>query len=170
MSAPFRVPQPGSGQAPEQLNLTLEPLRTDGPAALAPDAEAGIVSIALSRVVLLWRNAFNEVTIRQADDLFACAASSGRYYDTIPKGADLAQATLDIQFAEFPEPHAVEIAPPHSVKFQRPEDAARILPLLARRGFSAVQKLALVLLLAGACAPDAAVDDDDDEHTSESHR
>jgi hypothetical protein len=144
--------------------LTLEPLRTDGPAALAPDFEAGILHIALSRVVLRWRNAFNEVTIREADDLFACAAQSGRYYDTIPKGALLAQATLDFRFADIPEPHSVEIAPPHTLKFQKPADAPRVLPLLARRGFQTAQKILLLFLLAAASADGvAAVDDDDDD-------
>jgi hypothetical protein len=159
-------PQPNPDGSPEKLTLTLEPLRTDGQAALAPDTSAGIVYIALCKVVLLWHNAFNEVTIRQADDLFACAAKNGRFYDPIPKGADLAQATLDIQFAESPEPHTLDIIPPHSLTFQNPADAPRLLPLLARRGFSAAQKLALALLLAAACAPDpsfAATDNDDDD-------
>jgi hypothetical protein len=118
------------------LTLTLDPLLSDGQAALAPDISAGITHIALRQVVVLWHNAFNEVTIRKADDLYACAAKEGKYYDPIPKGGDLIEATLDIQFAGLRGPHAVDITPPHTLKLQDPRDAPRILPLLARRGFN----------------------------------
>lgn len=158
---------PSCDSAGAKLNVTLIPLLSKGQAALAPDATMGILTIVLRQVVLLWHNAFNEITIRKADDLFACAASNGKYYDPIPKGAELIQATLDVQFADAAEPHAVDIAPPHTLTLQHPQDAPRILLLLARRGFRTAQKLALALLLAAACAPDASfadpLDDDDDD-------
>ena len=163
MAASSIPSQPNNGGSPEQHNLTLEPLRTEGQAALAPDVAAGIVSIVLSEIVVFWRNAFNEVTIRQADDLFACAARDGRYYDIIPKGAHLARATLDVQFAESPVPRAVKIVPPHTLIFQSPSDAPRIVALLARRGFKTAQTIALALLLTAACAPDPGFDGDDDD-------
>ena len=124
-----------SASSGEKLILTLEPLLNEGQTALAPDILAGITHIALSQVELLWHNAFNEVTIRKADDLFACAAQDGQYYDAIPKEAELIRATLDIQFAGFAHPHAVDIAPPSTLTLQDPDDAERILPLLSRRGF-----------------------------------
>jgi hypothetical protein len=146
-----------SGVAGAELNLTLYPLLDAGQTALAPDRETFVLNIALTRVVLRWRNAFNEMTIRKADDLFACAAVNGNYYDPVPKGADLVQATLSVQFSDAAEPRTVDIIPPHTLTLQNPADAPRILRLLARRGFTAAQKLALALLLVtAACAlPDA---------------
>lgn len=132
---------PASASAPLtgslSLRVSLAPLLTHGQAALAPDLASGILKMVLSQIILLWHNAFNEVTIRRADDLFACAAREGRLDDPIPKGAELVQATFDVQFIDSPKPHAVNLAPPNSVTFQNPEDAPRLLPLLARRGFSA---------------------------------
>ena|SRR5579859_824744 len=129
---PFPV-DPASDSNPFQV--TLAPLLDRGQSALAPDSAAGVLRISLSQIVLLWHNAFNEVTIRKADDLFACAARGGRYYDPIPKGAELVQATFEVRFADCPEPHAFNIAPPYTLTLQNPEDAARLVPLLVRRGF-----------------------------------
>src|SRR5262245_13866022 len=102
-------------QPSSDLRLTLDPLFTNGQAALVADASAGIINITLRKVVLLWHNAFNEETTIKADDLFACAAHHGRYYDPIPKGADLAGATFDVQFKESPEPRSIEIVPPRTL-------------------------------------------------------
>ena len=152
-------------QPSSDLHLTLSPLFTNGPAALVPDASAGILHIALREVALLSHNAFNEETIIKADDLFACAAHNGRYYDPFPKGADMVRARLDIQFEESPEPCWMEIIPPHTLTLQDPHDAPRVLLLLARRGFRICQNLILALLLTSAAfapANDFADDTDDD--------
>jgi hypothetical protein len=106
--------------------------------SLAPDPQTRIIRMALVKVVQLWHNALNEVTIRQADDLFACAAANGSYYDILPKGAELFQATVDVLFHDFSEGHLVKITPPHTLILQHPADAPRILPVLTRRGFIAV--------------------------------
>ena len=126
-----------SGLTAHHTRVSLVPLLTDGPAALAPDDASGVLNMAFSGVVYCWHNAFNEVVSRRADDLFACAAKEGKYSHPVPKGADVIQATFDVRFAGCAEPHAMSIAPPDTLTFQSPEDAARILPLLARRGFSA---------------------------------
>jgi hypothetical protein len=128
------------GSAGSEIALTLHPL-FDGQAALAPFLRAGILNIALSKIVTAWHNAFNEVTTREADDLFACAVSDGKYYDPIPKGAELIQATFQVQFVDSPEPHAVDITPPHTLKLQHPDDAPRILLLLAQRGFNSAAQI-----------------------------
>jgi hypothetical protein len=148
--------------------LNFDPLLSGGPAALAPDLEASVQSMALSGVYLRWPNAFNEITIRKADDLYACAAAHGHYYDPIPKGADLIRAAFNVQFIDAARPRAMEIIPPHTLALEDPADAPRILQLLARRGFSTIHKLVLALLLAVTCAlPDTlwadTTDDSDDD-------
>ena len=127
---------PALGHVAGPFLITLCPLLAHGQAALAPDLAAGVLKVALAQIVVSWHNAFNEITIRRADDLFACAARDGRFYDLIPKGAELVQATLNVQLAESPGPHLVNLTPPHTLAFQDAQDAARILPLLTRRGFS----------------------------------
>jgi hypothetical protein len=114
--------------------VSLVTLLADGPAALAPDPASGVLGMALSQVVYQWNNAFNETVIRQADDLFACAAREGLGAAPVPKGAEFTQATLDVLFVDCPQPHAVTLVRPDTVAFQAPEDAARLLPLLAQRG------------------------------------
>jgi hypothetical protein len=125
---------PGSDGAP--LVLTLKPLIARRQAVLAPDSESHILRIVLRQTVIVWHNAFNERTVRIADDLFACAARDGNYYDPLPKGAELVQATLDILFEDRPEPHRVDLIPPDMLRLQDPADAPRVLSLLARRGFT----------------------------------
>jgi hypothetical protein len=115
--------------------VSLVPLLTNAHAALAPDLAAGIFRMHLCLTATRWHNAFNELTIRVADDLFACAAGEGSNYDPIPKGGELVQATLNVELVGSPRPHTVQIVPPYTLTFQSPEDAARILPLLERRGF-----------------------------------
>jgi hypothetical protein len=149
--------------------LTLDPLLESGQAALAPDPSNRIVCISLRMLFVLWGNAFNEKTIRTADDLFACAANNGRYYDPIPKGGALAEAGLDILYEESPEPHSIEIVPPHTLRLQDLADAPRILLFLADRGFQRLQKVVLALILAsaafsvGGCLSDDIDDDSDSE-------
>ena len=130
---------PGS-PAPEPVStprnhVSLGPLLDHAQAALAPDPASDILNMALTEIVARWHNAFNETLIRRADDLLACAARTGPSYDPIPKGAELLGATLNVRFAESLEPHTVSIAPPHTVTFHNPADAARLVPLLTRRGF-----------------------------------
>ena len=135
---PLQAPE-APGQAGAPFILTLKPLVNRREAALAPDRESRILRIVLHQTVILWHNAFNERTVRIADDLFACAARDGNYYDPLPKGADLVQATIDIFFEDRPEPHRVELIPPDTVRLQDPADAPRVLSLLARRGFTTAQ-------------------------------
>src|SRR5690349_13316542 len=86
---------PASGGEKIKFIFNLKPLLNDGPAALAPDPSLNIDKVVLVSTVHAWHNAFNESTVRRADDLFACAAQDGAYYDAIPKGAELAEAIFD---------------------------------------------------------------------------
>ena len=117
--------------------LTLAPLRSEGPAALVPDETSGVVRAVLIQTAQRWHNAFNEVTIRKADDLFACAAQDGPYYDAIAKGAELIEATIDFYFTDRSGPHPVELHPPHTLIVTDPAEAPPVVAFLARRGFLA---------------------------------
>lgn len=126
---------PASWWQGPHLDLTLAPLAQRGQAVLGPDDTIDLARVILVKVALRWHNAFNEVVIRVADDLFACTDREGRYYDPLPKGADLIQAGFDLRFVDCAEPHLIEIHPPHALLLQFPGDAQRVLPFLARRGF-----------------------------------
>ncbi len=138
MTAPPLPADPISGSVCSNHLVSLAPLQASGQASLSPDLGAGIIHMALTELQTACRNAFNEVTIRKADDLFACAAKSGRFYDLVPKGGELVHATLRVRYVESPIPRAVKLAPPHTLIFENPQDAARLLPLLTQRGFSTV--------------------------------
>ena len=114
---------------------TLEPLLAEGQAALALHPADTISGATLTATMVVWHNAFNETTIRKADDLFACAALSGHCYDLIPKGALLAQATLELQFTDKIGPSTIQIIPPHTLNLHDPADAPRVLAWLVKRGF-----------------------------------
>ena len=130
-SPPDRTPDSSS---PSHI-YTLEPLLAEGQAALALHPADTISGATLTATVVVWHNAFNEVTIRKADDLFACAAMNGHCYDPIPKGAELAQATLELQFTDKIGPSTIQILPPHTLNLRDPAEAPRVLAWLRRRGF-----------------------------------
>lgn len=147
--------------------LTLKPLLTHGEAALAPDPSSSIIRVTLRMLRILSRNAFNGEIIQKADDLFACAAKSGCYQDPIPKGAHICAAGLDILYEDSPEPRAIEIVPPHTLKLQDPADAPRVLLFLARRGFQTLQKTLLALILAAAAFSPGGCPTDESEEDPE---
>ena len=134
MSAQQFPADPLAALAPPTVSL--RPLRSGGQTALAPDLTTEVLNMALTEVVASWHNAFNEIIVYRADDLLACAARQGKSGDPFPNGAELVQATLNIRFCGSSQPHQVRLVPPHTLTFQNPQDAARLLPLLARRGFT----------------------------------
>ena len=150
--------------------FTLEPFQLHGREAIAPDPSIQIVGIFLTKLIVKSRNAFNQVTILIADDLFACAACGGQFYDPIPKNEQLCEAALDILYEGSPEPHAIEIAPPDTLRLQNPADASRILRFLVRRGFQKTEKIILALILTSAAfgATACLADDVDDDGDTES--
>ncbi|HLH53239.1 MAG TPA: hypothetical protein VKY92_06440 [Verrucomicrobiae bacterium] len=104
-------------------------------AALAPAPERGIARVTLIQVWLRWRNAFNQVTIRRADDLLACAELEGGLYDLMPKGAEIIGVILEFDFADNRMPQLVELRSPDVVRVPCPEDVERVLAFLTERGF-----------------------------------
>jgi hypothetical protein len=127
---------------PADLDLTLEPFRTEGPDALAPDPPDDIVSVKLYRLDVIWENAYHEVTTRSADDLFQCPDAGGNHEDPLPKGAEPIRAVLEFQFKDAPAPHAVEIQPPNTINLEFPADAPRVNHFLALRRFALAQRIA----------------------------
>ena len=108
---------------------------TRGLAALAPEPSLGIVKVLLIQAGFRWHNAFNESTVRKADDLFACARQDGAYYDPIPKGAELTDVTLEFTLAGSPQPHSMKLEPPHGFVLEHPQDAERLTAFLRTRSF-----------------------------------
>jgi hypothetical protein len=157
-----------STESPAQT-LTLDPLRTEGPDSLTPsDDDTAIIAVKLRSIGLLTPNAFHEVTIKSADDLFLCAAATGRQRSLFPAGAELLHATLAFLFKGSLTPHTVQISPPANLTFECPDDEPRISCFLAHHHFTIprLAKTALLLLLSLFLAlPSFAdlIDDDEEE-------
>ena len=160
-----------SGAPPNQMTVTLDPLRIEGPDAIATNPEDHILLVKARKIVLAWENVTRHTVTTAADDLFQPAVPEIPPPETIPKGAKLLHATLAFFLPDAPEPGHVDLHPPAAVKLQRPADAPRILPFLSRHGFAAARKLAasLVILLAlvNATVPDLTDDDDDDDDAND---
>ena len=132
MSDSTSRPEPASGGGP--FIVTLHPFTDSRQAALAPDPGVGVLTVKLVKIGQRWHNAFNEITIRQADDLFACAAQEGACYDLLPEGAEIIELTLEIQAAGVSEPLLVALKPPDGLSLQN-QELDRIVPFLKGRGF-----------------------------------
>ena len=117
-----------------RTQFTLEPLRTDGPEALCTDNLPGIERIRLLLLEVAWENEFLAVTIRQAEDLFGCAAAEEK--ELIPRGGRLARAIFGFDFAQAAEPVLVELRPPDSLRLGPGGNAALIERWLRERGFA----------------------------------
>jgi hypothetical protein len=100
---------------------------------LAPDPALGIAKVLWVKAGFRWHNAFNESTVRKADDLFACSLQDGGDDDPVPTGADLTAVTLEFYLAGGSDAHWVELTPPQCLVFQYPEDQERVLEFLKRR-------------------------------------
>ena len=156
-----------------QGHLTLDPLRTEGPDALAPEPSDDILAVKLRRLDLIWENAFHEVTTKTADDLFRCAAAEAPPDLPLPTAAKPIRAILAFLFRHDPVARTVEISPPRTLILESPADAPRVTAFLAKRHFAIARKLAslLVILLAtvSAILPDTDDDTDDDDDDAPDH-
>jgi hypothetical protein len=118
----------------EYRTYTLEPLRTDGPAALDPDGLDGIIRITLREVEVALGNHLNEINTRAADDLFQCGGRDP-LEGAIPESGSLERASFDFQFADSAMPRPVEIRLPNRLKLGRHCDAPLVHRWLWQRGF-----------------------------------
>ena len=88
----------------------------------------------MREIAIAWETFPHELTIRKADDVFACPDADARY-DPIPKTGTLIYAVFDCVFPDSPKPRPVEIHPPRTLKLSRPADAKALQPWLSKRGF-----------------------------------
>jgi hypothetical protein len=112
-----RKAQPQVPKAVGRDLLTLEPLRALGPDALDTQAVPGIAKITLREIEITSENAFHEITIRRADDLFECAAAEGPDCQPIPATGLITRAVFDIEFVGSPNPVPLQISTPDVIIF-----------------------------------------------------
>ncbi|MEN6386028.1 MAG: hypothetical protein ABFD79_12645 [Phycisphaerales bacterium] len=111
---------------------TLEPLRTDGRAALSCADVDGIEHISFTE--LYWRYNSNQMHIQmhKANDIFE-ALSVKKF--TIPKDATLTKASFKIKFKGSKSTRTVTIRLPSAAIFGRDSDADVVNEWLKKRGF-----------------------------------
>ena len=133
--------------------LTLEPLRIEGPDALRHDHASSITHVALTEIELAWNNRRHEVLVRRADDIFASAAEHGAHKNPIPKGAKIVQAQITFAVKNAPERYVVQIRPPATIKFPSGSYTTHIRAwLLNSHLLTTAKTAASKLLLAAALA------------------
>jgi hypothetical protein len=115
---------------------TLAPLVALGADALAPDPALGIKSVVLQELGIGWENVFQEVIVRRASDVFACAAAAGSWHDPLPPGARLVCAVLRFHVTGAGQPYLAEIWPPHILTLTPAYAAEPIKSWLAAHGFA----------------------------------
>lgn len=113
---------------------TLEPLRLEGPGALAVGDLQGIHKIVLKELELAWDNPLEGRIIRKADDLFATVAAR-QLEVLLPARAHLARAVFEVCFLASDRPRPVEIRPPNVLKLGRHCDAQQVDGWFCRSGF-----------------------------------
>jgi hypothetical protein len=117
--------------------ITLDPLHA-GPDALNPAGIRWITKVTLLQLQFVWENDFHEISTREADSIFDCAAAeetAGAGQDPIPLGAAPLHALFEFQFTYSPEPHTVEVCPPDILKLQHPSDTFTVCCWLSKTGF-----------------------------------
>jgi len=126
----------------ERKAFTLEPLRTDGAAALEWDGAGDVERIVLREIESAFGGGYNEVIIRKADDVFAAAEASQR--KAIPDGGRLVRAAFDVYFDGTRKPRKVQIRPPNVLKLGRYCDASVVQRWLSEKGFRETAKAGAV--------------------------
>jgi hypothetical protein len=114
----------------------LAPLVALGADALAPDPALGIKGVFLQELGIGWENVFQEIVVRRASDVFACAAAAGSWYDTLPPGARIVCAVLRFHVTGAGQPYFAEIWPPHILTLSPAYAAEPMKRWLAVHGFA----------------------------------
>jgi hypothetical protein len=99
---------------------TLDPLVRLGADALPPDLALSIRGVYLQELGIGWNNLHQEIIVRRASDVFACAAAAGSWYDIVPPGARLIYAVLRFHLTGAGKPYFAEIWPPHILTLTPP--------------------------------------------------
>lgn len=117
---------PGTGK------YTLEPLRTDGPAALVCTDVDGMEWVKLKEIHFFWGGSENEIEIRKASDVFAAFEARGR---TLPAKGRIIRASFQVKFSDSKTPRTVTIRPSNIAQYTRDDDSAVVEEWLVKRGF-----------------------------------
>ena len=112
---------------------TLEPLRVAGSDSLDTEGCGDLERAVLREYEVAFDNGFDEVTIREATDLFAAAES--RKVEAIPKGGRLVRAGFDLYFTGKKKARKLQIRTPNTLKLGRHCDAHVVQRWLAKQGF-----------------------------------
>lgn len=121
----------------ERKSYTLDPLRKAAEDALNTDGVNGLSQVVLREIEVAFHNAYDEVIIRKATDLFAAATASSHKRSAIPSGR-LVRATFDIYFGDPAKPRKVQLRPPNILKLGRHCDASVVQRWLSLREFRVV--------------------------------
>ncbi len=167
-SGPLPTPtQPSPNRTiPIPGTLTLDPLRADGPEALAAADIPDFSGATLREIEIAWENLQEEVTIKRAADLFKTADGS----DPIPRSGKLIRAILDLHFSRAQKPHKLEIVPPDTLRLDHPADSHAVVRLLTLKHFCLVQILLPFLLAAATALALGPGDGDPDEDDPDTDR
>lgn len=95
--------------------VTLDPFRSGGPDVLRTTGFPRIAQILVLELQTRWRNARRRTLIQEGENLFATPPTS-LPAGPILKTGQLADAILAFYFVGSPEPHIVEIHPPHTLR------------------------------------------------------
>lgn len=114
---------------------SLHTLAALGGDALLPDPALGVAHVQLLELAIGWDNVYQEVNVRRASDIFACAAASGPCYDLLPVRARLLWAVLRVHLSGRALPCLVEIRPPHTLNLRPPDPTPIVERWLLDRGF-----------------------------------
>jgi len=117
---------PGTGK------YTLEPLRTDGPAALVCTDVDGMEWVKLKEIHFFWGGSENEIEIRKASDVFAAFEARGR---SLPAKSRIIRASFQVKFSDSKTPRTVTIRPSNIAQYTRDDDSAVVEEWLVKRGF-----------------------------------
>ncbi|MBN9520539.1 hypothetical protein J0H58_18770, partial [bacterium] len=120
------------GAFPRADLYTLDPLRTDGPAALACADVPELERVTLREVQLYVPGSPWELVTHKSDDVFGLFAARDAGF---PAGGRLSRAAFDVKFAAARRPRSVVVRPPNVAQFARDADAAAVERWLAARGF-----------------------------------
>ena len=117
---------------PGTAKYTLDPLKSDGEAALVCSDVEGMEWVLLKELHFSWGGPFHEIEIRKADDLLAAFGGSDR---KIMKNNRLVKAKFQVKFENAKSPRMLTIRPSNIANFHRDGDSAVAEIWLAKRGF-----------------------------------
>ncbi|MDH5527834.1 MAG: hypothetical protein OEY97_11065 [Nitrospirota bacterium] len=117
---------------PKESKYTLEPLRTDGEAALVCSDIEGMEWARMKEVRFYWGGHQNEVEIRKADDVFAALSVREK---SLPEKARIIRASFQVKFTDAKTPRTVTIRPSNIADYTRDGDSSVVEEWLTKRGF-----------------------------------